>query len=234
MKFGSILAAAAITSTAVFACSANAETMSYEYDFSAPVTNSFMMDDVSSVTISLPKFDSALGKFNFATVKLSGAFSANIVLENNVNFATDDNELLMTGTMRVLGPYDEANSPDIFMAADAPAPLGAKDDVEGSGADYLNVDLVSEVVANTQKITDVNDLSVYVGEGNVNLVLQAAAGLAYDGPMYDEGMYDANMTVNDFLASGKVTITYDYVPVPEPASLSLVSLCGLALLRRRK
>jgi hypothetical protein len=72
-------------------------------------------------------------------------------------------------------------------------------------------------------------LNQFIGTGNVGLSFEAGRpGVSYSA----DGMFGFGGTDLTAVASG--TVTYDYTPIPEPATICLLGLSALGLLRRKK
>ncbi|QQE13885.1 choice-of-anchor E domain-containing protein [Planctomycetota bacterium] len=240
MKAKIVLMAAALTSASIITTTTHAAEVTYNSGYSLSATSGTLD---GGVPILLPQFDKSLGELDSAIVTITGSLSAEIEVENNSSFALSLNELLLTGSVRLLGPYTQANSPQITMTSSTAAPLGASDGVAGSGSDYGEFTIstieqeaseyISGVVV-TPRVPGASGLETYIGDGNISLLAHGSGGVAYNGPVYSEGTPDFSLDTIGLKATGIASITYNYTAVPEPASMAMMGLGGLMLLKRRR
>jgi hypothetical protein len=105
-------------------------------------------------------------------------------------------------------------------------------DSEGLPADFIGPDsfsITGHYAADTKadSRTAALDLAPYIGAGDVTFEFTGGTSTYGTGPLPDGWI---RVTAPEY----KFTTTVEYTYTPEPATLSLLALGGLALLRRRK
>jgi hypothetical protein len=105
-------------------------------------------------------------------------------------------------------------------------------DTDGLPADFIGTDswsVTGHYAADTKadSRTAAADLAPYIGAGNATFEFDGGTSTAGTGPLPDG--WD-RVTAPQY----KFTTTVEYMFTPEPATLSLLALGGLGLLRRRK
>ncbi len=75
------------------------------------------------------------------------------------------------------------------------------------------------------------DLPAYIGGGDLTFGVTGPGHFSGGGPWYNGG---GGLGGGGADLTGTSSVTYDYVPVPEPAMLALLGLGGLAMLKLRR
>ncbi|UCD30748.1 MAG: PEP-CTERM sorting domain-containing protein [Planctomycetota bacterium] len=177
-----------------------------------------------SEMISVPKFNPTVGILQSIEFELSGHIVADIMLESldsspatvttdvsaEIELQRPDNSVLLI-TLPGISTIDNVTAFD-----------GNIDFFGGSGRTY------TDTSANkTETFTSpppAGDLLLFTGFGNINLPIIATGTASGSGA--------GNLVVQfNTQASAEVTVKYIY-EIPEPATLMLLSLGGLALVRR--
>ncbi|MFO0973080.1 MAG: PEP-CTERM sorting domain-containing protein [Phycisphaerae bacterium] len=201
-----------------FASAANAASISF--NDSVPVQPT---DFTSSVTVS--KFNPALGTLNSIDFKIEGAVEGSIRFESlDASPATVSASLAASITLQ---RPDLSNIVVTTPAFSVMAPLSAYDGVTDfggtSGATFLGLS-----GSDTDTFTSpppASDLALFTGLGNITLPVKATAMSTASGAGNLVALFLTN-------AGARVMVTYNYT-VPEPATLALLSFGGLFFRRRR-
>ncbi len=203
---------------------AQAGTISYNNGFG------FALSPGSQV-VSLPQWDpSAFPGQTLASVelKVDATVGADVTAENDSviggNMGVD-----LTGLVGATSSGLSATAAVLQSAG--PVAVSASDGNPGSGPDFVDFGSISG--SDSDSDTIIAGLAPYIGAGNFNANVNGNGGFSVSG------VSDSTIQVSNFATSGLVTVTYNFVPVPEPASVVLGTLgaCGLALVggrRRRK
>jgi hypothetical protein len=180
--------------------------------------------------VSLPQWDpSAYPGFTLVSVglELTANIVANVTAENDSAIGGNLG-VNLTGIAGATAPSLSANA--IIMTSAGPVAVTASDGNPGSGTDFVDFGAVGS--SDTDSSTIFAGLGSYIGNGTFNATVNGSGGFSVSG------VSDSTIQVSDFTSYGSVTVTYEMVPVPEPASMVLGSLgaCGLALIawRRRR
>jgi hypothetical protein len=209
----------------VAAKSANADMVSY-------TSASFSGD--SSWDALIPQFDPTLGNLTSATVALSADLTPIVEVEN------------FTGGP---APFDYAfettytTNPVTNQVVFTPSPATVTDPY-GTVQDINFVSLVEPGVAlnaglNQYPGTPVPfsldssipgaDLTAFEGNGTTSFDYTADGSGNYGGSGVGNIFFGGDKSY-----AGTATVTYTYTPVPEPTTLSILGVCSLAVLRRRR
>jgi hypothetical protein len=183
-----------------------------------------LFDQVETRDLVVPQFDSSLGTLNSVSVNVSTAIQGSVGFENlkrftGGNFAVTVNvHGYVALDYMVMSNYQDQQNYNVILGAYD----GALDYAGTSGtilATYSDADNMQYTIG--------YDFSRFLGTSNVIFSVLAEA-------VADHIAKPANSSA-DLLTTGQasVTVTYDYSPVPEPATIVVLSIAGL-FLRRRK
>ena len=172
-----------------------------------------------SSSLVFPKFDSSLGTLTSVQFDLSSGMSTVLTVHNTAPSGSSGwakTEVILT----VQDPNGYFGSPQIdYLSPQYNFALGAGQEVT-SGT-------LTKTSSDSWTYSDAGTLAEFTGSGNINI---SAFTNTYAVISYTGGNSDA-VQVTNAQANGKITYFYD---VPEPATMSLLTLGGLAMLRRRK
>ncbi len=203
---------------------AQAATVSYNTGFAFPLSP-------GNQAIVLPQWDPALypGQSLISVeLEIQATIGANVTAENDSliggNMGVD-----LTGLANATSPGLSALA--VVLQSAGPSAVAASDGNPGAGPDFVDFGLLSGNDSDSDTIFA--GLGAYIGNGNF------AGNVAGNGGFSVSGVSDSTIQVSGFGTSGLVIVTYEFVPVPEPASFVLAAFaaCGLGLVgwrRRRK
>ncbi|WP_394790110.1 choice-of-anchor E domain-containing protein [Rhodoferax sp.] len=175
-------------------------------------------------SLSLQKFNTSLGSLNSITITLYGETDGNIRLEST-DAAPSALSASLSSMLTLTRPDLTTlvvTTPLTPVSFNASAYDGTLDWAGTSGQTWLNLTANAKNFVNTSSAAD---KALFSGPGFVLTPLHAAGLSAASG----SGNFAFD---NDTQATAFATITYNYAPVPEPASWALM-VGGLALLARR-
>lgn len=209
---------AAVLGISLFPMVANAALVSHSD--SIPFTATDWTDSVS-----IPRFDPALGTLDSITITLTSRVRGSIRLESqdeapalvntalaaNVELFKPDNSVLTTG-----GP--SVSNSDFLTAYDGVLDFGGT-----SGRSYLNLNQTDTETLNI--LGSSPDGLLFIGLGSLALPVTAMGESTADGA-------GNLLLIFNTQASADVLVEYNYT-VPEPATLGLMGI-GALLLRRRR
>lgn len=204
----------------VIVCGSSANGAFIEYTASVPMARTNW-----STTVDLPRFDPVLGTLQGVNLTVNGRVEGDAAFQNlNLTPATVTTTISARLLLRpAADTLIVATTPQI-MKVDTVAAFGGTYSFDGPDArrytDLIAADSFSRSVANL-------DLSQYIGAGTISIPVESKALSSVQGP--------GNLIVQfSTRASADVTITYDYIAIPEPISIGLfgVVLAGMAIRRR--
>jgi len=191
-------------------------------------TTGLIMTDFSNV-LSVDQFDPALGTLNQVTLTVTGRLYGGGKFENFNSSPVDDSmryildqSLDITQGLTALLGMDKTT--DTTLTVNVPAYDGTFDYGGTSGDTETPFDVTDDDVF-TYTLTV--DLAPFIGTGTVNFDAVADATAT---------IYGANGVVcgTYSYAQATVEVVYDYTPIPEPATITLLGLGALALLWRKR
>ncbi len=191
------------------------------------LTFSFPLSPGSQI-LDFAQFDDASGTLQLETVTLE----LNLTEQANV---TGENDSAIPGSMAVnLSGNGTASglglSAVVALSETTPsASVTATDGVPDSGTDYHDFGTVSDSGSDSDMLHYlIDNLSAFIGTGTVAIDIDASGGFSISG------VTDSTLKISNFGASGNAKMTYGYSTIPEPATLSILGLGGLMLIRKKK
>lgn len=192
-----------------------ASTMTYTDSF--PLTNGNWNGN-----FTLPQFDSSLGTLTEVDFSMSGGVQGNATV-TNTDVAPEDITTNIAANLYLKNPGGATtivlSSPD-WTTTDYSVPVGGN-------VTHTNESSI-DPETNSYDPSDGSKFTQFIGSGNIILPVVAlnATGASAGGDV------DADLSSQ---SSADVSVTYDYTPIPEPATLGLAIVGGsLAMLRRRR
>ncbi len=179
-----------------------------------------------NTVLNIPKFDTMGGTLTLQSIDITidGKVVGQAGFENMSN-APVTVTLDLQAILRLKRP-DNSNIWVQVVSATETASVEAKDGVVDFGAPAGHTfDTMEDNMSETVTLLSASDKALFTGTGDILLPLLAQGSLSYDGASNIILFASSN-------AAADVTVAYNYIP--EPATLSLMALSGLAVLRRRK
>lgn len=178
------------------------------------------MNSTQSLTIDLQQFDPSLGTLNSVTVWMTATtdnaemFYTNFSPTETVNVTLNiDHDLTASGPSSV------------SVLADPPASTGSTIMAPDS---VFSITSGQDTDSDSQTLVNPVDFSPYTGVGLVTFTIDADpntfASATANHPAH-AAFPQANL--GDYW--GQITVTYDYDPIPEPATLALLGIGGAAM-----
>ncbi len=183
----------------------------------------------STLLVPLNQFDPALGTLTKVTLELDANASAGII-------DWDNEAAIPTDVTLGIGAEVTATAPlSLFTVVAVPLQLGSALGVaaDNDGApDFVGTDSFSVVGGSGSDIQSnftTSSLGTFIGLGTFDVTVDS---LVENFLSTTGGFGPIQQTPGN--SDGTVKVTYEYTPIPEPVSMSLLALGGLGVLLRRK
>lgn len=190
--------------------------------FSIPLSSTNWSD-----TISVPRFDPALGTLQSIEFELSGHVEGSAKFESldaapatvTMNLAAEI-ELQRPDTSVLVVAIPVVSTLDNVLAYD-----GSTDFLGDSGRTYAG--LSGDASETQTSPPPAGDLALFTGLGHIDLPIVATGASTGSG---------AGNLILQFNTSAlaEAIVRYDYTPIPEPSAMSLFAVCGVVAVRKRR
>lgn len=215
---------------------ASAETVTYTYDGIVGAGTGYSESnpiETTPYTMALSQFDNKGGALTLTGVTLSftAQQSADIAFENGATSPVTGSAN-MSGAFVTFGGTGGVNDFEFLSISvatpshDFAANEGGGQVYNGTGDDYWDFGSLESEVYSYSNSTWAGGLSAFEGDGQISYDLTSV------GSWVLTGGGDVQATVADYVTSGIMTVEYEYTP--EPATMTLLALGGVAMLKRRK
>jgi hypothetical protein len=172
-------------------------------------------------TLAFPQFDPARGVLESVEIDLSGSMTTTLTVTNNA----------------AGGSSGRAYTHLEMTVQDVGGNLNAPIDVDGpsfhynlASQDTVTSGLLATSFGSSNTYVSPAVLAEFTGRGLVDL----SASTYTETALYNTGGNTYAKQVTDADLTGDVTCTYTYCQVPDPASLVVLGLGGVAILKRRR
>lgn len=183
----------------------------------------------ASYPLLLPQFDITLGTLNSVTLMLDVDTDSGSIAWDNEAGSPSDVTLGIGAEVTATGP---ATLVVVVMPLQTGSAIGiAADEVADGAGDFLGLDAFSVTGGSgndSDNTTLFSGFGAYIGTGTFSTTISSgvSTSLSTSG-----GWGPINPSPGQF--DGTLSVIYDYT-VPEPATMSLLAVGGLAALRRRR
>jgi hypothetical protein len=196
--------------------SAQATSVSGPFITSTPISST--LTDWNG-SLAFQKFNPALGTLLSMDLKLTGSISTVLTIKNTSLLGS-------IGTAKTQETF-QVQDPGLNLTTDVPDISTSAFAFSLAGGQTVTTGTLTKTTNSTESYTAPAVLAEFTGAGNMilNAGTQTIAWIGYSG-----GNTEASQVTHASLTG---QVTYFYEPVPEPATLSLLVLGGLAYLRRK-
>jgi hypothetical protein len=182
-----------------------------------------LVDQVATRDLVVSQFDSSLGTLNSVTMDISTAIQVSLGFENLVRYDGGNFEIpvgvhgyVVVASM-VMSNYAYNQNYVVTLGAFD----GTLDYAGTSGTIFATYSDADNGV-----FTQYSDFDRFIGSGSVPFNILTDAGADH------LGLPANSSAIINTTAQASVSVTYDYTPVPEPATIALLCLSGLLLKRK--
>lgn len=174
---------------------------------------------------SLPQFDSSLGELKKITLCLDGHVKGTIGFENKTNCPTTVHSKLESKIH--LKSQSGFEFISVLPSAKRSIAVSAYDCIDDFGGKSGRTIRDLKDSKSASAVVSGNQLSQFVGKGTVLLPIQAVGRSSVSGA-------PCLKSYTHTFAAAKVTVKYEYNPVPEPATMAGLAFGMVALFKKRK
>ncbi|WP_414549917.1 choice-of-anchor E domain-containing protein [Anabaena sp. CCY 0017] len=196
------------------------------------VSTDFALTNIVDSVLSIEKFDSSLGTLNSVYLDFTSNLTGSAGFENRgAGASTIKIKLGANVELKQLN-LDLSSSFPITLTSEELYSVSSFDGVfDWNGTSGMTVTGLTATQSATKMFTDLSDLAVFTGTGNLDFLFSALAHSNVTG--------SGNMaSFVDTLAKASLSVTYNYddlKTVPEPSALLGIGLfAGIGLLSQRK
>jgi hypothetical protein len=189
-----------------------------------------LFDEVPDTILYIPQFNSSLGTLNSITMNLSTAIQASFGYENlkkftggTFNVSTNNIYGYLVLGLNGSGIIGSNYSDNQTYTATVTAYDGTTDYAGTSGK---TVATFSDADTQTITLSDASSLAMFTGTGNMNFTTLTDAQNMFTVPANSAAIINTT-------GQASTSVTYDYTPIPEPATIAFLSLCGLFIKRKK-
>jgi hypothetical protein len=180
----------------------------------------------SPQNISISQFDPSLGTLSSITIQYSSTFNGTIGAENQLSLGGPV-QVTYSAVTLVSGPSTNfspalfvSSSPDLQFTATA---FDGSTDYAGTSG--ITVPISQTTLTQTQVLPA--STPGYTGTGTVSFLAQLSDSTTGSGP--------GQLAITSAMVpEASLTVTYEYIPVPEPSITLLASVAAGTMLRRRR
>ena len=225
----------AVVTMLMMTVSASASMVSYTDSISG------LFDQVVDRDLVVSQFDSSLGTLNSVSITVSTALQASLGIENtnpsspasgtkafNVyTYFTSGSEYYDTGASVTLSFDGSAVSTAAYTDATKYVVNLSKYDGVTDYAGTSGTTVVTFTPSNSNALFYNSGLASFIGTGSLTFGLVSDAHTSLRTP----SNFSTSMSTT---GQAGVTVNYDYTPTPEPATIGLLGLGALSLIRRKR
>lgn len=218
-----------VSTLALLACAVSAQAFNVQIVTPIPTTPT----DFSTI-IPIAKFDPALGQLTMVTVRLNASLDASLIAENRSNAPA-----MITGNVTESVSLTPPVGP-VLMGSHATTPVTPQSVAAYDGIPFTNELPNGPFGPDTFRWTIVNGV---VDQSNVytmpaDLALFTGAGMTLNYTLAGDSSFMLSSNTGNIAAlatatvGGQIIVTYEYIP--EPASIGLLAMGALMIVRRRR
>jgi hypothetical protein len=181
-------------------------------------------------SVAIPQFDSSLGDLTNIFIELNGEVTGSIQLENTSTSSGADVTANLDSEIQLQKP-DASTLLSVLSNESVNANFTVFDGNNDFGGTSGLTQNISDQATNSISLTDPSDFGLFLGTGNVSLLVAGLSSLTATGG----GNLDTDFTA---FAAANITVTYEYdakpIPVPEPGiSLGMLVFGGAVIAKRK-